>query len=235
MPDIPTFAWAFAGGLLPALFWLWFWLKEDRRCPEPKGYILLAFIVGMIVVPLVLPVERYIAGIFAGMTAIILWSAVEELFKFIGVRLTVLRRTIADEPTDMVIYMITVALGFAALENTFFLLNPLAEGSVVSTILTGNLRFVGATLLHVLSSATVGVALAFAFYKSPAAKRLATAIGLILAIVLHAVFNLLIITSKGEYTFAVFVGVWIGIIALLLFFERVKRIHKPGFSITKGC
>ena len=28
---------ALIGGFVPALVWLWFWLKEDKQKPEPKG------------------------------------------------------------------------------------------------------------------------------------------------------------------------------------------------------
>jgi hypothetical protein len=31
--DSTAFAIAFLAGLIPALFWLWFWLREDRVSP----------------------------------------------------------------------------------------------------------------------------------------------------------------------------------------------------------
>ena len=125
-----------SGGILPALLWLWFWLKEDKARPEPRGLIMLAFIAGMITVPLVIPLEKMACeivtqnsgclttGSFQGILLIVLWAAIEELMKYGSAVLTVLRRKAVDEPLDPVIYMITIALGFAALENTFFLMNP---------------------------------------------------------------------------------------------------------------
>ena len=38
------------GGLIPALFWLWYWMKEDKLFPEPKIYIAGTFILGAIFV-----------------------------------------------------------------------------------------------------------------------------------------------------------------------------------------
>jgi len=38
---------AFVGGLLPALLWLWFWLREDLH-PEPRRILLLTFTAGMV-------------------------------------------------------------------------------------------------------------------------------------------------------------------------------------------
>ena len=48
------FILAFILGLIPALVWLWFWLKEDIH-PEPAKMITLSFIGGMVAVLFVLP------------------------------------------------------------------------------------------------------------------------------------------------------------------------------------
>ncbi len=227
---------ALLGGILPALLWLWFWLKEDKARPEPRGLIMLAFITGMITVPLVVPLERMAcdlitqntqclsANSFQGILLIFIWSAIEELMKYGGAALTVLRRRAVDEPLDPIIYMITVALGFAALENTFFLLNP--NLNIFGGIITGNLRFLGATLLHTLASASIGLAMAYSFYKTRAIKFVYVLIGIALSIILHALFNFFIISTNGDKILTVFAFVWIGIILLLLSFEKVKRITR---------
>ena len=124
-----------------------------------------------------------------------------------------------------VIYMIAVALGFAALENTLFLLSPLGGSTMLETIMTGNLRFVGATLLHVLCSAVVGLALAFSFYKKGLAHVVPVAIGVILASLLHAGFNFLILNAPEEYLLRTFSIVWFGVVVVLAGVEFVKRIR----------
>jgi len=48
------------GGIIPALFWLWFWIREDRLRPEPKSALLSAFIGGIIAVLLALFFELVI-------------------------------------------------------------------------------------------------------------------------------------------------------------------------------
>jgi RsiW-degrading membrane proteinase PrsW (M82 family) len=131
-----------------------------------------------------------------------------------------------DEPIDTVIYMVTLALGFAALENALFVLNPLATGDYLNSALTGSFRFLGATLLHVLASGTVGVFLAFTFYKSTWVKLISGTLGLCLAIVLHALFNFFIMDASGETILGVFLFVWFGIIILFLLFEKIKQNEK---------
>lgn len=215
------------------LLWLWFWRHEDRLHPEPRRLIFLAFIMGMLTIPFVVPIQKYTATIFSGGVLILAWATTEELFKYGFAYFSVLRDKEMNEPIDAVIYMITIALGFAALENALFLIEPISNGRFMEGIITGNFRFLGATLLHVLSSATVGVLIAFAFYKSKAKKRLYTGIGIILAILLHTLFNFSIINSNGTSMLLVFGSVWVGIIVLLLTLERIKMITKTYISYIK--
>ena len=215
------------GGVLPALLWLWFWRKEDRLHPEPRRRVATAFLGGMAAVFLVLPIERFIFSVIGnnlGISTIALWSGVEEIFKFLVIYSLVLRRKENDEPIDAVIYMITGALGFSALENTFFLWNLIGDGLFTQSIITGNMRFLGATLLHTASSGTIGIFAGLTFYKTAAVRKITLFTGIIAAIVLHTIFNLLIIKS-GQQIFFVFAGIWVVITILMVAIEKVKRVH----------
>jgi RsiW-degrading membrane proteinase PrsW (M82 family) len=222
--DITPQAFMIAGasGLVPAIFWLWFWLREDKKSPEPLLLIAITFIAGMAVVPLALPLQKLAIDLYTGTNLIFAWVVIEETLKYALAVAIILWNRAIDEPIDMIIYMITIALGFAALENTLFLLSPLTSGDYLNSTLTGSFRFLGATLLHVLASGTVGVFLAFAFYKGRFTQIMFGMLGLCLAIVLHALFNFFIIGASGETILGVFLFVWIGIIALFLLFEKVK-------------
>lgn len=231
MTDITAILAASAGGVLPALAWLWFWRREDAPHPEPRRLIALAFLAGMAAVAVVIPIQKLIAPLFASTTVVFtIWSAIEEVMKYLAARFTVLKRREDDEPIDPVIYMVTVALGFAAAENALFLLSPLSGNTLLQTALTGNLRFVGATLLHVLSSAAVGVMLGLSFYKPRGIRRMYALYGVILAAVLHGAFNFFILNTPEEHLLRTFGFVWIGLIALLAVLEYVKRIHPRIFG-----
>ncbi len=226
------FAIAFLAGLIPALFWLWFWLREDRAKPEPYLLIAITFIAGMAVVPLALPLQKYAIGLYHGDNLVYVWVIIEEVLKY-GVALgVVLWNQAVDEPIDMIIYMVTIALGFAALENALFMLNPLVTGDYLNSALTGSFRFLGATLLHILASGTVGVFLAFAFYKSNLMRLLYGMLGLCLAIVLHALFNFFIMDASGGTILGVFLFVWFGIIILFLLFEKIKQTEAKFHPLT---
>ena len=139
------FAIAFVSGLVPALFWLWFWLREDKERPEPYTMIALAFIAGMMVVPLALPLQKYALDLYTGDNLIFVWVIIEEVLKYAAALIVVLWHKAVDEPIDVIIYTITIALGFAALENALFIFNPLVAGEITNTLLTGMFRFLGAT------------------------------------------------------------------------------------------
>ncbi len=220
------FAIAFLAGLIPALFWLWFWLREDRAHPEPKVLIASSFIAGMLIVPLVLPLQQYAMERFVGDNLIFVWVIIEEVLKFSAALVVVLWNRAVDEPIDAIIYMITIALGFSALENALFIFNPLSDGDYANSFITSNFRFLGATLLHTLASGTVGIAMALSYYKRSGVKVISATLGLFIAIMLHALFNFSIMDASGETVIGVFMFVWMGIIVLFLIFEKVKLLEK---------
>lgn len=225
---------ALLGGFVPALLWLWFWLTEDRAHPEPKRMIALAFAVGCLTVLLVLPFQKVaFSTIQTGLPLITALAIIEEIMKAGVALMVVLWRKDIDEPVDHMVYMVTVALGFAALENMLYLLNPLSGGYLIESIITGNLRFLGSTLLHVLASGVVGIALARAFYAPRYQKSIAWILGVILATLLHVVFNFSILQGDGSMTLVVFGAVWVGIIGLIFFFEDVKKLT-PAPRISHG-
>jgi RsiW-degrading membrane proteinase PrsW (M82 family) len=228
-----TFFLAFLGGILPALLWLLFWLREDRLDPEPRDLIVATFAAGMVSTIVALIGENGLHYFFPHLSnelsldnpGLILFAFIEELSKFSAAFFIALKRRENDEPIDNMIYLITAALGFAALENAFFLLDPLSQGHFFKTLVTSDMRFLGSTLLHVVSSACIGTLMAFAFCKLPHIRRRFIVYGLILATALHSLFNLFILRSSDNLI-PVFIVLWIGVVILLLFFERVKRINK---------
>lgn len=209
-------------GIFPTLIWLWFWLKEDSKNPEPKKYILITFIAGMVVALLAITVEKFILenSVRYSLISFFLLSATEEIFKFAGAYFVALKRKVLDEPIDAVIYMVTIALGFAAMENSLYFWSSLNE----NIITMANMRFIGATVLHTASSGIIGALIAFSFYKNKIIKKISLIIGLVLSILLHTGFNFFIISSNGKSILNVFVFVWLVVIILFLLAEKIKQL-----------
>lgn len=244
--EFSTLTFALAGGILPALLWLWFWLKEDAEHPEPRQKIAASFLIGMGAVFLALPLERiaclFVAGAgcssFAGNDTLATTLAlVEEAVKFFAMYLIAFHSKYFDEPVDALVYLITVALGFSAMENTLYLLDITKYHGFAMGIIDGNLRFIGATVLHVASSAVLGMTIAFPFYRHRAERILWALVGLIVATLLHTIFNLSIIKVEtvGQ-SLKVFSYFWAVIIVIIFLFERIKHIEPAratGTSLPK--
>lgn len=153
-----------------------------------------------------------------------LWAAfIEEAVKFLVVRFVVLHNAEFDEPLDAMIYMISAAMGFAAVENILILFQAIPNGAEAAMQIW-LLRFVGATLLHAVSSAVVGYFLALSwFYNHHSTKLIAAGLGL--ATILHLIFNMLLLASGGKpegflYS-TIFLIFLAGVVAS--FFRKLKK------------
>ncbi len=217
---------------LPPIFWLLFYLREDRH-PEPKRLLLLAFLGGMGSAGLAVGIELFVLGRsgFLAIETATLQSAflvflviglIEEYVKYLPVKFLIERRHDFDEPVDAMIYMMTSALGFAALENTLFIFPILHESVFAGLEVTAN-RFLGANLLHALSSGIVGFFLARAWFHPH--RRHFVALGIAIAALLHTGFNSLILLREELSQGTLYLVLLLSIMAVMVFvdFERLKK------------
>ena len=223
--DPKILALALLGGIVPSLLWLWFWVREEEKKPEPAGLLTVIFILGMLAVILVLPIQKFIKmNVSAYGWQLTLWATAEEMIKFIAVMLILYKTRQIDEATDWPIYLITAALGFAALENALFLLKPFALGETTVGLLTGQLRFLGSTLLHAVSSGIVGISMGLSLYMRPLRKSLYLLSGLLVAIALHTTFNFFIMKNSGDGFLQVYSFLWVVSVIVILLFEKLRRM-----------
>ena len=224
--DPKTLGLALLAGIIPSLLWLWFWLREDKEHPEPKGVLAGVFVLGMLAVVSILPVQKFIqATIISYEWQIILWATAEELIKYLAVILIIQRTRLVNEPVDWPIYLMTAALGFAALENAMFLIKPIYLEETTVGLLTGHLRFLGSTLLHTIASGALGIALGLSFlHPSKIIKKLYLLLGFAFAVSLHSVFNFLIIEETGNDIPKALGFLWVAAIVVMLLFEKLRRL-----------
>lgn len=212
-------------GIVPALIWLWFWIKEERKKPEPTGLLTVVFILGMVSVIVVLPIQKFIQSVTNSYDLqIIGWASAEEIIKYLVLLVVVFRTNTIKEPIEWPIFMITAALGFAALENTLFLIKPFSLDQTTVGLLTGQLRFLGSTLLHTVASGIVGIFLGLSFSMKGYVKGRYLFIGLMLAIALHSTFNFFIMKNSGNNFLMIFAFLWVVTIIIMLLFEKLRRM-----------
>ena len=149
-------------------------------------------------------------------------AAIEEVFKFGAVYFVIKGRKEFDEPIDAMIYLIVAALGFAAVENIASVVQSNGFEVNIGPLETTALRFVGATLLHALSSGLVG----YYWARSIIARSgyfAAIAAGLFWATLLHSIFNYLIIKFEPLSLATVFL-IFMAVI-VLVDFEKLKKLQ----------
>ena len=219
-------------GTLPSIIWLVLWLRKDCH-PEPRVLITKTLLMGVILSPLAVAFQLLFARAFLGTTdgpLFYLWAAfVEEIVKYWAVAAIALRSPDMDEPVDMMIYLLTAALGFAAMENILVINRTLADGAMATAGIWG-LRFAGATLLHVLASALLGYFIALGWFWRRYRKVLFV-VGITLATLVHWVFNLFISSAEQGVSLG-FSTVLLIIMAFLVssLFDKIKRrqaAHPP--------
>jgi RsiW-degrading membrane proteinase PrsW (M82 family) len=236
---IPTFLLYTLLAVLPSFVWLFFFLKTDKN-PEPRTRILVIFLLGIVsAIPilffessLLFLINNYLgsdqsgplaASITSFLKIFVAVAFVEEIFKYLVVRLAVLNHQEFDEPIDAPIYMITSALGFAAAENVL-VLNSTVWASPEWPFYTILIRFLGATFLHALSSAAFGCFIALSFYNLKR-RNLYFLSGLGLAVLLHGLFNFFIMKSQDFSQFEFLILILIGVaLVLFSFSKKIKRL-----------
>ena len=221
-------------GSLPSLVWLGWWLKKDAH-PEPKSLITKTLLMGVILSPLAIIFQLLFAQNIPALSdgpAFFLWAAfVEELVKYWAVAAIAMRSAEMDEPVDVMIYMLTAALGFAAMENILVINRVFAEG-VAATIGVWGLRFAGATLLHLLSSALFGYFIALGWFW-PKSRRFLFLTGLFLATTVHWVFNLFISSAHEGASLGFSTALLIALAFLVsTLFDKIKTRQAKALAAT---
>lgn len=216
---------------LPPVVWLLFYLREDEH-PEPKRLIVTTFIGGVLIAVPAALLQYYSLNI-TGLSLTTLTSVyplqtfffmalIEEYAKYFVVQNLIMMRPEFDEPIDAMIYMMSSAMGFAAIENALFSL-PSFHGEFFRGVELIAGRFLGANLLHVLASGIFGYFLAKAFLSRH--RSLFVIAGLIAATLLHTLFNYLILIRESLSEGFSYIIIFFFVLALVVFteFERLKR------------
>lgn len=227
---ISSYAIMIGLGILPSLIWLVYYYRKDTH-PEPKLLVTKTFLMGVILSPaaiifqllFVRGISQYYPMFSTHSPTFFLWAAfVEEVVKFLAVREIALYNREFDEPVDAIEYMIAAAMGFAAMENILVLFQVIPDG-VPAALSILSLRFVGATLLHALSSALVGYFIAMAWFFRGHTRKLIF-VGIIMATLFHFTFNVFLSAFSNQLTSLVYTTILLVIMAFLIsiLFDKIK-------------
>ncbi len=170
--------------VIPGIIWIIFIYKTDRYEPEPKKQILKAYILGVLCVFPAVLLENLLDVGSEYIMAVITAPVVEEVLKFFIFMIFFYHAKDFDEPLDGIIYACSIALGFATIENVFYVFSALEYNKVFEV---ASMRAFLSIPGHFLFSALWGYAAGTVKFRMR--HRVTLGAGVITAILLHAGFN----------------------------------------------
>lgn len=183
---------------MPAIAWLTLAYAFDPYEPEPRGFVIIALLWGMISTFPSLFMNTFNSTWMSDLgTGIVSAPIFEELFKSLGFFL--IYRQIKDE-TDGLIYGIAFGAGFALLENFLYGMNTLiAGGGGIGFVLLIGFRSFFNIALHIVGPAAIGFMIGL--HKSGIRNALTRKMGSRSALVVSTI--LMTISIVLTYLFAV--------------------------------
>jgi RsiW-degrading membrane proteinase PrsW (M82 family) len=213
----------------PIILILIYIYKRDKYEKEPMGLLLISLVAGAVITLPILLVEMFLMelvhfqDIFANAfyEGFIVASMTEELFKYLAFTIFIWRNRNFNELFDGIIYASYISLGFAAVENFFYVYGYGYE--------VGALRAFTAVPAHALFGITMGYYFGLAkFNESKRARYLWLAI--IMPFILHGFYDFFLMSDNGLLLLvflAFVVFMWIS------GFKKMKR-HSKGSVFKDG-
>ena len=203
---------------IPLFVWL------DRLEPEPRAMRWNAFLWGAGISVLVASFFNDLTSAAAGMAVAAVVSAPisEEIMKILGISSAAKRRQI-DGPLDGAVYAGYVGLGFAAVENVIYFSDAINEDVLGSTFV---LRGLFSPLAHPYFCMWAGVAVGRAVQRGRS-RRVAAVRGLLVAIPLHATWNLGAVSP-------IFSVLLLGhIVLFVVLVRRIRRLRRAEVALVR--
>lgn len=234
----------FAVGLLAALLpvvpllAVFGWL--DRYEPEPRGLLVFAFGWGATVATagaLLLSLPPTLVVQAAGgdpevFGAVVVAPVVEEALKALGLgAILLVGRRGLDGLVDGFVYAGMVGVGFAFTENIVYLGAALLDSGGGGLVATFLLRGVVSPFAHPLFTAATGIGLVLASRRRGAARYLLAASGLLVAILLHGLWNLMAVGSFMGFV-GTFLVLWVPLFAAFAVLALTARAREARMIRT---
>ena len=209
--------------ILPSLLIVLFFVKSDRF-PEPNNQIIKIFFYGVFLCFPAYYLNTALGDIYANtglseslISSFLSAAPVEEILKFTVLYSLVYKMKDFNEPIDAIVYGVTVSLGFATLENIYYVY-ILSDYFGTTSQGLALLRSFTAIPAHGIFGATMGY---FFMKYSFIHKQHNLAMCLIVPILLHGIYNFF----ANSYFIISLITVIISWIVLLRAFSKLKKSH----------
>ena len=171
--DIKNILIAFPFAIIPAVCWLFIYYKKDKYDLEPKKVILKTFLVGVAMSFPFIFLRHVMMWIDIGPLFInenvnlVLFAILEETAKISAAIYVVTNNKLEfNQIIDGVIYAVTASLGFAFMENLFYLANfEIIRTNMSDFLYIVAFRSLGTMFAHTLFSGLAGLIWAYAYFS----------------------------------------------------------------------
>lgn len=224
---------SFSLAVIPALFLVRYFYRQDNLRPEPKGLVTKIFFFGLLSTIPIIILELSVAmfkGFFNfhplaayAFRAFFVAALCEESMKFFVVKKFAYNKVAFDEVMDGIVYTVVASLGFACMENIIYVMR--GGISIVAA------RAFTAIPLHALASGIMGYYIGQAkFSASKKIERSLFLMGITFAIIIHGSYNFVLFATPEFGTFSAFLILPI-LVSSYLFIRKKIRAAKSEDEI----
>ena len=217
--------------IVPSLLIILFFMKSDLF-PEPNNQIFKIFFYGIVLCIPAFIINTALGTFFSNvgfdgtlLPTLLSAAPVEEILKFIVLYYLVYKMKDFNEPIDGIVYGVTVSLGFATLENIYYVY-VLSDYHNVSSQSLAILRSFSTIPAHGIFGATMGYFfMKYSFIK----KQNNLTLCIIVPILLHASYNFFVSTNFLLALLVIFIS-WLILLNAFLKLKNKQKKKKKEYE-----
>lgn len=217
--------------ITPAAWLLWTIYRKDSEQPEPAKWLVKAFIYGVLSVFLSFVIsiptsmmlgwdidKQTYSSFLEAITDSFLFAAIpEELAKLFMLWLLLRKNPFFDEHFDGIVYAVCIGLGFAALENVFYLFGGMEDWSWIST---GIMRAFISVPAHYFFAILMGYY--YSIYHFGIDRSIKAKIMILAApVIVHGIFDAILFSMQVSESLSGLI-----MILFIVFFTKLKKRAK---------
>ena len=201
--------------VLPPLLIAYYVYQKDKYDKEPKSLIIKSFLFGCLAIIPAIFLELFAEGMFTSLFLYVFIgiALVEEGVKYFFLKKYLFNKPDFNEPMDGIVYAVMISLGFATVENIFYVFNHPGQEIQVAIM-----RMFTAIPLHASCGVILGYFVGLAKFSDN--KNILLYKGLFLATLVHGLYNYFILLEEG-FIFSI-----IALVVAVYYSKKAISLHQ---------
>ena len=201
--------------VLPPLLIAYYVYQKDKYDKEPKSLIIKSFLFGCLGIIPAIFLELFAEGMFTSLFLYVFIgiALVEEGVKYFFLKKYLFNKPDFNEPMDGIVYAVMISLGFATVENIFYVFNHPDQEIQVAIM-----RMFTAIPLHAVCGVILGYFVGLAKFSDNSRSLLFK--GLFLATLIHGLYNYFIFLGEG-FIFSI-----VALVVAVYYSKKAINLHQ---------